>query len=261
MLEKGLDLFVDGLGIHAQTQHEGALNLKYRKFACQPVPESRGTYRRGVVVAENDAARFDHGKGLVCFCGEAGHPVAGIAEDHLRRSAIGPIIPGFHAGEDLLDSGLDRLIPIEKADFVLAGNGRKIESDDFSVRWKVQGNVDGGTTFRSAKFDHAFRLQVVHHLRKNDQFLRKYAEIPWKRKEQLERAGAVHFREKFFELSHGDFEIVPPGRALPFVGQAESRIQMVRVREKAEGGRGTALQQNAERIEVEGRKSAGDAPE
>jgi len=36
---------------------------------------------------------------------------------------------------------------------------------------------------------------------------------------------------------------------------------MVRVRDKAEGGRGTALQQNAERIEVEGRKSAGDAPE
>src|SRR5208282_903548 len=203
MLEKRLGLLVDLCGIHAQTKHHGALNLEYGKLAGEPFPESRGALGSTVVVAQNDATRFDHREGLIRFGGKPRHAIAGIAKDELGRSTIRAVIPGIHAGEDLFDSGFGRLIPVEKADFVLAGNRRQIESDDLTAGWKVQGNIQRRAPFRGAKLDHVFRLQVVHELRENDQFLRKHAEIAGKRKEQFGRACAIHSRKQLFDFLGG----------------------------------------------------------
>ena len=63
------------------------------------------------------------------FRGKPRHEAAGIAEDEFGRSAIRPVIPSLHAGEDLFDFGLGRLIPVEKADFVFAWNRRQIERE------------------------------------------------------------------------------------------------------------------------------------
>src|SRR5208283_4397684 len=162
MLKKRLGLVVDLFGIHAQADHHGALNLEDGKLAREPVPESRGALGSTVVVAQDDAARFDHREGLICFGGKPRHAIAGIAEDELGRSTIRAVIPGVHAGEDLVDLGFDGLLPVEKADFVLAGNRRQIESDDLTAGRKMQSNIQSCAPFRGAKFDYAFRLQMVN---------------------------------------------------------------------------------------------------
>lgn len=162
MQEKRLRLVVDLFGIHAQTKHDGALNLEYGEFTGEPVPKSCRAFGSAVVVAQDDATRLDHGKSLKRFRSKPRHAVASITEDELGRSAIRPAIPGVHAGEDLSDSGFGRLIPVEKAHLVLARNRRQIESDDLAAGRKMKGNIQRGTSFRSAKFDYALRLQAVH---------------------------------------------------------------------------------------------------
>ena len=253
ILEKHLGLVVDLFVIHAQIKHHGALNLEYGKLAGEPVPESRGAHGSTVVVAQDDATRFDHREGLLRFGGKPWHAVAGIAEDELGRSTMRrPVIPGVHADEDLFDSGFGRLTPVEKADFVLAGNGWKIESDDLAAGRKMQGNIQRRAPFRSAKFDYAFRLQVVHYLRQDDQFLWKHAEMAGKRKEQFGRAGAIHSREQLVDFSRGNFEIIPPRQTLPPVGQTKPRVQMIGVGDETEDSGRTIAQQNAKRIQVAG---------
>jgi len=90
MLEKCLHVLVDLFGIHAQTEHDRAFNLEDGKLTGKPFPESRGTLGSTVVVAQDDATRLDHRRGLISFRGKSRHAVADIAEDDFGRGAIWP---------------------------------------------------------------------------------------------------------------------------------------------------------------------------
>jgi len=203
-------------------------------------------------VAEDNAAGLDGGESLKDLGGHARHKVAGITKNDVGGRQVRPGVPGIDAAEDLLNLGFGGLLPVEVADLVLAGDGREIESDDFTVVGELVGDIDGGAAFGGAKFDDFFGLEVADDFAEDIEFLGGNAEVAGHGKEEFGGAGEVNLREEFFDRFGRDIAIAPPGESFPGVRHAETGIEAIGLCNEVSGGGRTVTEQKAQGVEIEG---------